>query len=271
MRVGMIGNENRTPYIKAYLERSGAEVISIEHNNLDQIGACKALVFPVPVLESNGCIKGCREDMTASQVLGRVRRGCVLYGGNFPDEWRFYARRQGIILRDFLQMEEVREQNGAMTAQGCLMEAIQESRASAAGRRCLVIGYGCCGRHMARILQGAGACVRVWDTDRTRREQASKNGFETVQSIEAQNGESEWIPEWIFHMADRRTMDYGSLQRCAKETLIVDITTGGGCDMAAAEKLGVHVLSCPGLPGKWMPRSGGDLFGGIIVAGGVRV
>lgn len=271
MRVGMIGKESRTSYMKTHLERSGAQVISIRTDNLEQISACEILVLPTPVLGADGRIRGCQPELAASQIFGRVRRGCVIYGGKFPEEWQVYARRHGIILKDFLQMEEVREQNGCMTAQGCFMEAIQETRVSAAGRRCLVIGYGCCGKHMARLLQGAEACVRVWDTDQERRKQASSDGFEIMQPMKMGCGEADWMPEWIFHMANRQTMDYGFLQRCTKEILIVDITTGGGFDPAAAEKLGVHVHSCPGLPGKWMPESGGRLFAGIITAGRVRV
>lgn len=271
MLVGMIGNESRTAYMRAYLEKKGMEVIAVQTGNLDRIGSCKILVLPTPVLNGAGRIQGCEPELTAQQIWNRVPRGCVIYGGKFPEEWQLYARRHGIVLRDFLRMEEVCRQNGAMTAQGCLMEAIHASHASAAGRSCLIIGYGCCGRQMACLLKGAGAHVRVWDSDPAKREQALSGGCELwmpfYQKVEGAYKDA-WTPEWIFHMADRRTMDHAFLQHCPPKCLIVDITTGGGCDAEEAKRLGVHVLRCPGLPGKWTPRSGGELFGSIIVRGG---
>lgn len=271
MRVGCIGNESRTAYMSAYLEKKGIEVIMIRSGNLEQIRSCPVLVFPTPVLTGAGRIHGCGPELTVQQIWSRIPRGCVVYGGKFPEEWQMYARRNGIILRDFMRMEEVRRQNGAMTAQGCLMEAVHASRLSAAGRRCLIIGYGCCGSQMAGLLKGAGACVRIWDSDPARRNQALSEGCELWtpfhRGVEGAHKE-EWMPEWIFHMADRPGMDHAFLEHCPKDCLIVDITTGGGCDAEDAKRLGVHVLTCPGLPGKWMPRSGGELFASILVRGG---
>lgn len=275
MLVGMIGNESRTAYMRAYLEKKGMEVVAIRNGNLEEIGSCGSLVFPTPVLTREGRIRGCGAEMTPQQIWSRSPRGCVMYGGRFPEEWRRYAARCGIRLVDFLKIKEVRRQNGAMTAQGCLMEAIHDSHASAACRKCLVIGYGCCGSQMADLLKGAGACVRVWDSDPAKRRQAVYDGHELWTPFEygagqgAPEGQSEpWTPQWIFHMADRRTIDGAFLRHCPKDCLIVDITTGGGCDMEESRRLGVRVLNCPGLPGKWMPRSGGELLGSVVVRGG---
>lgn len=81
MLVGMIGNESRTAYMRAYLEKKGMEVVAIRNGNLEEIGSCGSLVFPYPGADPGGAHSRLRSGNDApadleplSQGLRHVRR-----------------------------------------------------------------------------------------------------------------------------------------------------------------------------------------------------
>ena len=57
------------------------------------------------------------------------------------------------------------------------------------------------------------------------------------------------------------------LSTLGKNTVIIDLASApGGVDVSAAKRLGVKVITAPGLPGKYAPVSAGTIITDVIVS-----
>lgn len=62
--------------------------------------------------------------------------------------------------------------------------------------------------------------------------------------------------DFIFNTIPAQIIDRSLLKSLKKQVLIIDIASApGGVDFTAARDLGISAYLCPGLPGKYAPRS----------------
>ena len=63
----------------------------------------------------------------------------------------------------------------------------------------------------------------------------------------------------IFNTVDVKVIEDGDFENCTAE-LIMDLSSRGGYDSAAAEAAGITALKAPGLPGKTAPQTAGEIL-----------
>ena len=92
-------------------------------------------------------------------TAGRLHRHGRYGAGNL----RQTAARRGNTLHDYLQREELARMNAAITAEGAIQVAMENTEQALLGSRCLVVGYGRIG---SQFRPGAGlrvtATARQW-------------------------------------------------------------------------------------------------------------
>ena len=79
---------------------------------------------------------------------------------------------------DFRNMDEVALRNAVATAEGTLAEAIKHGSINITGSRCLVLGYGRCGREIASLFRAVRAYVTVADRNNNKREDVAFHGMD---------------------------------------------------------------------------------------------
>ena len=95
--------------------------------------------------------------------------------------------------------------------------------------------------------EAAGCDILLLDEERHALE-ALKRGYDVIYNT---------VPSWLFGR------DY--LFDLDKNTLLVDLASApGGIDIKAARELGANVNWATSLPGKYAPRSAGELIGECI-------
>lgn len=257
MQIAIIGADERTPAIKRYLMESGIGIIEITEQNIRRLMQCQIIVLPMRTLEEDGRIRGSQVRM--GMVLSHAAERSVIYGGCFPEVLTRRPLGRRIRIIDYMQDENVREENAGLTAEGCLVEAVTKSRYCIKGRNCLVVGFGYCGRAMAKRLAALEAEVMVCEEKEECQRAAMEMGYGLWQQ-----GAKEQTFEWIFYMADKPCPIETVLKWCNEKTYLWDITTGGGLPAEELEEKGVHAEHLTAIPGRILTESAGMIFAQMI-------
>ena len=223
-----------------------------------------AAVGPVPFIRS-GKITGTYEvpDMNVEMLFDELPENAVFFAGNIPGEVRNYAEGKGLRAYDMMIDELVAARNAVATAEGAVAEAITRSPVNLTKSRCLVLGYGRCGRILMRLLKSIFCKVLVSEKDKTR----GADAFVLADGIvsEAELTDAVGNVDFIFNTVPERILTEERLRHVGKNTWILDIASApGGVDYKAAEALSVNAILLPGLPGRYAPASSAEILADFI-------
>ena len=173
MNIAVVGGDLRQCYLARTLLLSDFNVkiydiecesvcgnIKNENKLEDALEGCDAVVLPTPVTEKWLC------------VAKMIPENTILFGWNIPDGFKCFKTY------DFGDMEEVALKNAVATAEGTLAEAVKYGRINISGSKCLVIGYGRCGREIVSRFHAMGAYVTVAARSRYARDDAAFHGMD---------------------------------------------------------------------------------------------
>jgi dipicolinate synthase subunit A len=183
----------------------------------------------------------------------------ALIGGVVSDDVKKWASEYGFKAYDFFDFEEVSVANAVPTAEGAVMTAMRESERTIFGSRALVVGFGRCGKILAKTLRGLGA-----DTSATYRKESDR-AYITAYGIKAVNASDMHCCienyDFIFNTVPAPVIDAALLKKTDKKTIIIDIAQApGGVDYNMARNLNIKALYCPGLPGRCAPRTAAEIL-----------
>lgn len=268
-KIAVIGGDKRLAYIVPQLARRGFEVSCYATEPIPEksgISYCfagsfaeaaegaEAIVCGIPFEKNNHVYADmAMPDLEIEAFFESLHQGKKLFGGVLPKKVKDFCKEKEIFYYDFMEDESLAIFNAVATAEGSILTALREHPTNLHGSRCLVLGYGKCGRVLADKLQGLAAKVTVCARKQGVLACVKAAGLEALdfESLARKIGDF----EYIFNTIPSKVLTEEILKRTQKTGLIVDIATGGGVDFEAAGKWGVRALLCPGLPGKYAPKS----------------
>lgn len=207
---------------------------------------CVAVVLPTPVTDK------------WSHVAEFLSEEVLVFGWNVTPVFNHFK------VHDFRVMNEVALRNAVATAEGTLAEAIKHGSVNISGSRCLIIGYGRCGREIAAIFRAVGAHVTVADRNKDKREDAVFHGMDACGIFEREDY-SEY--DFVINTVPARVIGRREIDKLNKDVVIIDIASvPGGTDFVYCKEQGIKAVHCLGLPGKYSPKTSGEVLG-IAVAG----
>lgn len=228
-------------------------------------------VLPLPA-SVDGVMLNCplMKDSAELKLMGILKylgEGCLIVGGKLPERFVRVAEAAGYKVVDYFTSEEFQIKNAYITAEAALCIAMNTLDKNIRGARVAITGYGRIAKHLCSLLLALGAQVTV--TARNQKEllwaeavgsdimlldeerhalEALKHGYDVIYNT---------VPSWLF------SGEY--LVELDKNTLIVDLASApGGVDIKAARELGANVNWATSLPGKYAPRSAGELIGECV-------
>lgn len=193
-----------------------------------------------------------------------LRKGQKLFGGLIPRLVREHCQAAEISYYDFMEDDSLAVFNAIATAEGCILTALREQPTNLHQSRCLILGYGRCGRVLAGKLRGLSASVTVYARGESARAYAQADGMDTLKpcSLPQEIG----TYEYIFNTVPALLLTEDLLRRTAGDVIIIDLASGnGGVDYQAAEKLHIRALLCPGLPGLYAPKASANGLADFIL------
>ena len=216
------------------------------------------------------------EDLTESDVLllpvPTTRDGETLFAPNFKKKVRLddIARLtpdSTLILScnymfkdkkcvDYCKNDAYSLLNAVPTAEGAISLAIEKTPFTLWGSRALVIGCGRVGRILASRLKALGCRVTVSARKSSDFALIAAAGYYAAKTSEIKKHLNCDI---IFNTVDVKVIEDDDFAACTA-SLIVDLSSKGGFDIAAAEKHGITATKAPGLPGKTAPQTAGEIL-----------
>lgn len=237
----------------------------------DALGGASAAVLPLPS-SVDGVSLNCplyepSERPRLGEILKHIPENCLIIGGKLPESFVRAAENKGFRVIDYFESEDFQIKNAYTTAEAALSVAMNRLDRNIRGSRIAVTGYGRIAKHLCSLLMALGANVTVAARRDSDLFWAESFGCDTVK-ITATKGslaplESGYdviyntVPSWLF--------DRDFLLKVDKNTFIVDLASApGGVDICAAKELGANVSWATSLPGKYAPRSAGELIADCV-------
>ena len=194
-----------------------------------------------------------------SEIVEHLQKGSVLMGGLLPEEIVSAANENEIICKDYYYREEFAVRNAALTAEAAaatLMEMLTESISTVP---VLILGYGRIGRLLSAILKALDAKVTVAARRYSELAWIRSEGMEPLE-FRLIDAEIERF-EVIFNTVPDMVLTKERLMLADKNVLIIDLASEPcGTDFKAAEELGITAKKALGLPGKFAPKTAGEIL-----------
>ncbi len=182
----------------------------------------------------------------------------TVVGGGFPSTAIQFFTQQGIPYYDVLSSENLAKSNARLTAEGFLISLLTETNYSI--RECipLIIGYGRCGREIAHNLSFFIPKIYIYDIAKDQRNQAALDGFETIQINEIQEKKEQLQHiNTIINTAPANPFSVKTWQCFHNSCHVFQIASG---ELTLPYPLYKQYTPCPGIPGRYAPKTAGILI-----------
>lgn len=232
----------------------------------EALSGAQVVIGPIPLSKDGKKVSGGAEqkEITMKALEDGLMEGQILFAGCIPESFLECGKRKSLELFDFMEMEELAVFNSIATAEGAVAEAIIRHPGNLHGSRCLVLGYGKCGKTLAHKLAGLSCHVTVCARKPGAGAEAEAMGYGSVDfaNIKKELG----ISSYIFNTVPGLVLWGELLEEVDKNALIIDIASApGGVDYRAAAEQGITAFLCPGLPGKYAPGASAEALAEIVV------
>lgn len=200
-------------------------------------------------------------------IVRKLHAGQTIYGGVLNEEFCKSCKEKEVTTYDYMKNESVAIRNAVATAEGAIAEAIILGNTNLQGSKCLVIGMGKCGEILADKLKGLKCDVSVMVRSEEKQAKAEAYGYKTIWVNEGKElgGVGKKI-DYIFNTAPALVIDKAFLTELRQDVIIIDLASKpGGVDFDACMELGMIAKSCLGLPGKYAPKTSGEILAKAII------
>lgn len=224
-------------------ERAGTQLEKLE----TYLAEAGRLILPVPVTKIP-------DQERLEEILRKdVPEDVLVFGGCFSDTQKKILRAGRICFYDFMDDEQVKEENAVATAEGVIAELVSNSPYNIEGAKILVTGYGKCGRAAACRLKSLGARVTVLARRKETRRVAKKDGIYAADF--AFGPEEAMGTAMVVNTVPAPVVTKLLIRELPRDAYILDIASApGGTDFACAKEYGIRAELALGLPGKYAPK-----------------
>ena len=157
----VLGTDNRMDYVAQKFYDFGYDV----YRDLENIDKDYIVVLPPPVGEAE-----------IKNILPNLKEGQRIYGGAVSNRFVHESEIKGIHAVDYLKWDKVTALNALLTAKGIIREA-ETYKAINPDSKCLVTGYGFCGKAIAGELSKITANITVMVRRRDLKTAIEQDGY----------------------------------------------------------------------------------------------
>lgn len=210
------------------------------------------VIAPIPFSKDERTLFTINEQLSKVYIEDFLKKctGKILFAGVINSDIKKLAEENNVKIFDLLKSEENSVYNAIPTAEGAIEIAMKESDITINSSSCAVLGFGRCGKALAKTLNGLGANVYVYARKDSDIAYAKMYGYKILSFEEIH------IMDFIFNTVPYEILDRKKISLLKKECIIIDIASApGGTDFNAATDYNIKALFCPSLPGRVAPKS----------------
>ena len=189
--------------------------------------------------------------------------GQTLAAPSFGEETRLLLQEKSCRALQLSQAREYAVENSLLTAEGLLSEVIQKTPFSLSSAHVLLLGYGCCGSAIGKMLLPICRSITVLEWELGRQAQAKKDGICPVAAGSLPNV----LPtcSLLINTIPAHVLEPQLMQKLPGSCHIFDIASAPfGFSKNITEKYLMPYFRVPGIPGRFSPATAGQVIGKTI-------
>lgn len=274
-KISVIGGDLRQLYMVEELSKYNSEVYAFGLpeskceginvfccNSLEQsLSYSDNIILPLPLSRDDSTIIAPLFDGTIllDDIINIVKgTNKLLLVGKASDIVIGKLKENNIPVIDYFENEQLNIQNAILTAEGALALAINETKFSLYGSKCLVTGYGRIAKILSRHLATMGAKVTVAARNPNDLNWAEISGY-SIAKIDDISKETD--TDIIFNTVPARILNEKTISKLNKNCLIIELASEPyGTDFAACNTHKIRYINAASLPGKVAPKSAGIII-----------
>ena len=263
-----LGGDKRQIYTGDALKRHGHSVsfsgLGI-YDNFSYDDYYEYIILPAPYTRDGKTIfSPLAEDEVPVEEILNFRPPKGIFSGACANLREKLNLKDSIKIYDLLLNEDYNILNAVATAEAALSIAIKNTSFNISGSETLVVGFGKIGKVLAKNLKGIGAKVTVAARKSSDRAYSKNLNYEAISTDEISDDAVKY--KIIFNTAPKLLIDEDIIKSLSHDCLIIDLASiPGGVDFEACDKYKIKVLHALGLPGKYSPRTSGEITAEIIL------
>lgn len=281
----IIGGDTRMRHMASFLASVGHHVHTValgdtlphgvkHHQRLCHISSpCQVVILPLPVTRDKEHIQTPLDPDSAvgweelKSYLSSANAP-IIFGGRIPKDWQNELCDMGCRVFDYEDSEELQVKNAYITAEGAVMTAMELTDTILKDTSLAIIGYGRIGQALSKLLLSMGAHVTVYARKEASRVLASTNGCSVHSTTQLDTLTSGFGV--IFNTVPVHLVGQDIWERMPCQTLLIDLSSApfGIHPQVAGEltnRCGLGVVYAPALPGRYAPKTAGEMLGAHIL------
>lgn len=244
--------DRRQRYLGEFLINSGYQVVlaetapelDVEAAGYEEVSGRMLVLLPIPAPPT--LLSQLKESLTAQHIV---------LGGNLPKDFIDFCNDRQISYIDYFQNPAIAIENAVATAEGAICQAIQTSDINLHQSQVLVIGFGKCGEILADKLAGLNCYVSISTRNPMAKSRAKAYGYQLLE----EDSYSEF--DIIFNTAPAMVITPSIIDQLQNDAIIIDIASSpGGTDFNYCLQKGIIAKHCPGIPGKYSPKTSAKIL-----------
>jgi dipicolinate synthase subunit A len=275
MRVIFLGGDMRQKYASEYINTLGIQcktymTFEFDSNFIDEIHNFDVIVLPLPVsydgvhlnMKSN-------EKITLNDIILNASKNSLILAGNVSADTLEFAQSIGKKIIDYNKNETFLINNALLSAEGAIYYAMEKMSGSVYGSKIAIWGFGRIGKILAYMLKAQGANITIFARKDIDRAWSNIIGYKAVRISEdciEKLYDMNFDYDIIFNTIPKQVMDEVFISKIHNNTLIIDLASSPyGIDEALAKKYNLNYYHEGGIPGRYAPKSAGNIIGKAII------
>lgn len=259
-KIGVIAGDLRQHYIVSHLNAHGYSA-----KYLYNFEESDAYIIPVPFTKDGVTLNSMlKNQLTIDDFMASLKEGNLVFGGSIPESFMKKAKAANIICHDFMKDSDVVWKNAYLTAEGLLSTIIDSTSFSLKNANVFIIGYGKCGSLTAKLLKPLCKKIYIYDHTPKHLHELETNGFLPLKLQDIKN----YMPQLdiAINTVPESVLTDEHYMLSHKECIFYEIASHPfGFDHEKIDKHNLHLITCPGIPGKSSPKTAGEIISTNII------
>lgn len=270
----IVGGDKRQKYLKNYLASQGGEVFSYGLFDWDDdterlksaIRPDSVIVLPLPAARNDKTINMpfSKKETSIERLVSLLGKENLVFGGIIKGELLSRLRETEIPFVDYYDNAFI-EKNAVLTAFGALKILLEHIDFALPLGKYAITGYGRVAKETASVLTSLSCSVTVFARNPSQREDASIKGCRSLPLSELSANADKF--DIIINTVPSKIIGCEVLAKMRNDCKIIELASAPyGVDFDEARKYGIDVVKAFGLPGKYTPKTAGEIIGKRIEA-----